>query len=180
MNESDNLQFVPKPIDAASIRLGTGTTIQVAIGAIQRTAAIRAYSRYDTCGDWMEKLSTTYVVAIATRSADELLMRHIQNDLNHSLSIRCADCIKASIGTSLIRERLFPDLKLLRAHANQLIHRLDDPDQKGISGLNIEGVYSYCYHLFQENIDALFGNIPNPSGKFEYTKCKKCKSREAH
>lgn len=176
MNEGDNLRFVPKPIDAVCIRPGIGTIIQIAIGTIQRTAAIRAYNSYGACGDWMEKLSTTYVVAIATRSADTLLMRHIQNDLSSGLSIHCANCKEASIGLSLIREKLFPDLKLLREHANQLIHHLDDPDQKGISGLNIEGVYSYCYHLFQENIDALFRAIPNPDGKFAYTKCKKCRA----
>lgn len=75
MNEDDNLRFAPKPIDAVCIRPGVGTTIQIAIGTIQRIAAIRAYNSYGTCGDWMEKLSTTYVVAIATRSADTLLMR---------------------------------------------------------------------------------------------------------
>jgi hypothetical protein len=176
MNEDDNLRFVPKPIDAVCIRPGNGATIQIAIGTIQRIAAIRAYNSYGTCGDWMEKLSTTYIVAIATRSADTLLMQHIQNDLNSGLSIHCANCKEASIGLSLISERLFPNLKLLREHANQLIHHLDDPDQKGISGLNIEGVYSYCYHLFQENIDALFGTIPNPAGKFAHTKCKKCRA----
>lgn len=175
MNEDDNLRFIPKPIDAVCIRSGNGPAIQVAIGTIQRVAAIRAYNSYVTCGDWMEKLSTTYVVAIATRSADALLMRHIQNDLNSGLLIHCANCKEASIGLSLIRERLFPDLKLLREHANRLIHHLDDPDQKGISGLNIEGVYSYCYHLFQENIDALFGTIPNPGGKFAHIKCKNCR-----
>jgi hypothetical protein len=176
MNEDDNLRFAPKQIEAVCIRPGIGTTIQIAIGTIQRIAAIRAYNSYGTCGDWMEKLSTTYVVAIATRSADTLLMQHIQNDLNSGLSIHCADCKETSIGLHLIRERLFPNLKLLRKHANHLIHHLDDPDQKGISGLNIEGVYSYCYHLFQENIEALFGAIPNPDGKFAYTKCKKCRT----
>lgn len=176
MSESDNLRFVPKPIDAVCIRLGNGSAIQKAIGTIQRIAAIRAYNSYVTCGNWMEKLSTTYVVAVATRSADTLLMRHIQNDLNINLSIDCAKCKEASIGLSLIRERLFPNLKLLREHANQLIHHLDDPDHKGITRLNIEGVYSYCYHLFQENIDALFGTIPNPEGKFAYTKCKNCRT----
>ena len=174
MNEGDNLRFVPKPIDAVCIRPGNGPTIDIAIGTIQRIAAIRAYNGYRTTGDWMEKLSTTYVVAIATRSADTLLMRHIQDFLKSDLSIQCANCKEASIGLSLIRERLFPRLKLLREHANQLLHRLDDPEQKGISGLNIEGVYSYCYHLFQENIDALFGTMPDPSGKFSYVKCKKC------
>ena len=175
MSADDNLQFVPKPIDTVCIRPGNGAAIQIAIGTIQRIAALRAYNSYGNCDDWMEKLSTTYVVAIATRSADTLLMQHIQNDLNNDLSIRCAKCREASIGLSLIKERLFPNLKLLREHANKLIHHLDDPDQKGISGLNIEGIYTYCYHLFQENIDALFGIIPDPHGKFTYTKCKKCR-----
>lgn len=175
MADSENLRFDLKPIDAVCIRLGHGATIQAAIGTIQRTAAVRAYNSYESCGNWIDKLSTTYVVAIATRSADQLLMRHIQNCLNSEFSIHCAHCKEASIGLSLIRQRLFPNLKLLREHANQLLHHLDDPEQKGISGLNIEGVYSYCYHLFQENIDALFGIIPNQDGKFTYTKCKKCR-----
>ena len=175
MSAENNLQFSPKPIDTVCIRPGEGPNIHIAIGATQRIAALRAYNGYGNCRDWMEKLSTTYVVAIATRSADTLLMQHIQNDFNSGLSIHCADCKEASIGLNLIRERLFPNLKLLRKHANHLIHHLDDPDQKGISGLNIEGVYSYCYHLFQENIDALLGTIPNPDGRFAYTKYKKCR-----
>ena len=176
MEEGINLRFDPKPIDAVCLRLGAGTTVQIAIGTIQRMAAIRAYNGYGVCGDWMEILSATYVVAIATRSADESLMQHIQNDLNQWLSIGCVNCRKASIGLPLIRERLFPHLKKLREHANEVLHHLDDPEQKGISELNIEGVYNYCYHLFQENNDALFGNIPDPRGKFAYTKCKKCRT----
>ena len=176
MSADDNLRFVPAPINSVCIRPGDGAAIQIAIGTIQRIAALRAYNSYGNSGDWMEKLSATYVVAVATRSADTLLMQHIQNDLNNDLSIHCAKCKDASIGLSLIRERLFPRLKLLREHANELIHHLDDPDQKGISGLNIEGIYSYCYHLFQENIDALFGTIPSPRGIFPYTKCKKCRA----
>jgi ribosomal protein S27E len=176
MSELDIFLFVPKPIDAVCIRPGQGTTIQTAIGTIQRIAAVRAYSNYNNSGDWMGKLSTTYVVAIATRSADSLLMQYIQNDLNSRFLIQCASCKNSSIGTHLIRERLFPTLKLLREHANQLLHHLDDPAQKGIVGVNVEGVYSYCYHLFQENNDALFGTIPNPDGKFTHTKCNKCRS----
>lgn len=177
MNAEDNLQFTPKPIDTVCIRTGEGTNVHIAIGTIQRIAALRAYNGYGTCRDWMEKLSTAYVVALATRSADALLMRHIQNDLNGHLSIVCRKCREASIGIPLIRERLFPNLKSLREHANALIHHLDDPSNKGISGLNIEGVFNYCRHLFQENINALFGIIPNPHGKFEYTKCKKCRQK---
>ena len=65
-------------------------------------------------------------------------------------------------------------MKLLREHANKLVHHLDDPMNKGVSGLNIEGVFSYCHHLFQENADALFGVIPDPTGLFPEMKCKKC------
>lgn len=176
MEKTENLCFNLLPIDTACIRLGHGSTIQLAIGSIQMIAAVREYNSYGSCRDWMEKLSTTYVVAIATRSADTLLMQYIQNDLNSNFSINCANCKEASIGLSLIRERLFPNLKLLREHANQLVHHLDDPDHKGISELNIEGVYNYCYHMFHENIDSLFGAIPNPAGKFTYTKCKKCRT----
>jgi hypothetical protein len=174
MDEEKNLQFIPKPITAVGIR-PYGAAIKMALGTVQRVAALRAYNSYGSCKDWMEKLSTSYVVAVATRSADALLMRHIQNDFNGKLLIHCSACKEASIGLALIRERLFPDLKSLREHANKLIHHLDDPNQKGISGLNIEGVYGYCYHLFHENIDALFGTIPNPEGKFTYKKCKKCR-----
>lgn len=175
VNAEDNLQFIPKPIDTVCIRPGEGPNVHIAIGTIQKTAALRAYNSYGNCRDWMEKLSTAYVVALATRSADALLMQHIQYDLNGHLSIVCSECREASVGLPLIRKRLFPNLKSLREHANALIHHLDDPSNKGISGLNIEGVFNYCHHLFQENIDALFGIIPNPHGKFEYTKCKKCR-----
>jgi len=177
MSTEDNFQFIPKPIDTVCIRLGEGPNVQIAIGTIQRIAALRAYNSYGSCRDWMEKLSTAYVVALATRSADALLMQHIQNDLNGELSIVCSKCREASIGLSLIRERLFPNLKSLRAHANALIHHLDDPSNKGISELNIEGIFSYCHHLLQENIDALFGIIPNPHGRFKYTRCKECRRK---
>ena len=177
MSTEDNFQFIPKPIDTVCIRLGEGPNVQIAIGTIQRIAALRAYNSYGSCRDWMEKLSTAYVVALATRSADALLMQHIQNDLNGELSIVCSKCREASIGLSLIRERLFPNLKSLRAHANALIHHLDDPSNKGISELNIEGIFSYCHHLLQENIDALFGIIPNSHGRFKYTRCKECRRK---
>lgn len=175
MSAENNLQFSPKPIDTVCIRPGEGPNVHIAIGTNQRIAALRAYNGYGNCRDWMEKLSTAYVVALATRSADALPMRYIQNDLNGHRSIVSSKCRDTSIGTPLIRERLFPDLKSLRKHANVLIHHLADPSNKAISGLNIEGVFNYCHHLFQENIDALFGIIPNPHGKFEYTKCEKCR-----
>jgi hypothetical protein len=102
MDEEKNLDFIPKPISAVGIRAGQGPNIRIAIGTVQRIAALRAYNSYGGCRDWMERLSTTYVVAIATRSADTLLMRHIQNDLNSRLAIHCSDCREASIGLSLI------------------------------------------------------------------------------
>ena len=175
MSAKNNLKFTPKPIEIVSLRLSSGTGYQLAIGAIQRIAAIRAYKSYGDCNDWMDKLSAAYIVAISTRSADALLMQYVQNNLNHKLSIQCARCKEASIGRSLIRERLFPKLKLLREHANKLINHLDDTENKGISELNIEGIFDYCYHLFQENVEALFGNFPECGGKFLYKKCKKCK-----
>jgi hypothetical protein len=176
MKEDDNLNFVPKPINSANLRLGDGTKFQTPIGLIQKLAAVRAYIGCSSLSDWMDKLSSAYVVAIATRSADMLLMLHIQSDLNNSMSFTCENCKEASIGASLIRERLFPKLKELREHANKLVHHLDVPGRTGIAGLNIEGVYDYCYHLFQENDDALFCNIPNPTGKFPYKRCKKCRT----
>lgn len=177
MNSDNNLEFVPKAIESVSIRPGEGPNIRIAIGTVQRIAALRAYQNYSGSHDWIDKVSSAYVVALATRSADELLMKFIQDDLNNSLSIRCNKCKEASIGASLIRERLFPELKSLREHANKLIHHLDDPDNQGVSGLNIQGVFSYCHHLFDKNIDALFGIIPSPQGKFEHVKCKRCREK---
>ena len=177
MTTTDNLSFTAKPIDAASIRLADGPNVRIAIGTIQRVAALRAYAAYGSACDWMDKLSSVYIVALATRSADALLMRHIKEDLNERLSISCRNCRNASIGEALSRERLFPELKRLREYANDLVHHLDDPDHRGIADLNVEGVFDYCHHLFQENIDALFGTIPDPRGKFPLVKCKKCKQR---
>lgn len=172
---AENFKFTPKPIDTVCIRAGEGTNIQVAIGTIQRIAALRAYSNYGNCQDWMERLSSAYVVALATRSADQLLMQHIQNELNNHLSIDCRDCRNASIGLSLIRERVFPTLKLLREHANTLIHHLDDPVNQGVADVNIEGVFDYCHHLFNEHVEALFGAITIPHGKFSFVRCKSCR-----
>lgn len=117
----------------------------------------------------MEELATAYVVALGTRSADSMLMEIIQQDLTIDFSFSRARCKEATIGTGIIRERLFPRLKALREHANDLVHHLDDPANKGVAGLNIEGVFDYCYHLFEENAEALFGNIPNPFGLFPMT-----------
>ena len=63
---------------------------------------------------------------------------------------------------------------LIKSRSHELVHHLDDPKNKGVAGLNIEGVFSYCHHFFQENADALFGIIPNPDGLFPEVKCKKC------
>ena len=180
MSTDEFLKFVPKPIDAVGIRAGDGPNVSIAFAIIQRTTALRAYNSFGKGRDWMEKLSTAYVVALATRSADTLLMKLIQGDLAANVSTSCSRCCKeASIGKSVIRERLFPTLKALREHANKLVHRLDDPMNKGVSGLNVEGVFSYCHHLFQENADALFGVIPDPTGLFPEVKCKRCSATSA-
>jgi hypothetical protein len=175
VNNDDKFQFILKPISAVGSRAGDGPNIRVAIGIIQRTTALRAYNTYPSGRDWMEKLSAAYIVALATRSADTLLMQYIQDDLAEHFPSSCTSCREASIGLSLIRERLFPTLKSLRENANKLVHHLDDPQNKGVADLNIEGVFSYCYHFFQENEEALFGIIPSPQGKFHYVKCKKCR-----
>lgn len=180
MSTNDFLKFVPKQIDAVGIRAGDGPNVQVAFAIIQRTTALRAYNAFGKGRDWMEELSTAYVVALATRSADTLLMKLIQEDLAEKLTTRCSKCREATIGINVIRERLFPTLKLLREHANKLVHHLDDPTNKGIAELDVEGVFGYCHHLFQENADALFGIIPNPVGLFPEVKCKKCSTTSHH
>ena len=178
MPPSSNLEFSPKSIDAVAIRPGDGPNIRIAIGMVQRIAALRAYNSFGSGRDWIDKVSNAYVVALATRSADTLLMKFIQDDLNGDLLISCAKCKEASIGLSLIRERLFPNLRALREHANALMHHLDKPENSGVADLNIEGVFSYCHHLFQENVEALFGTIPSPHGKFHYVKCKTCRAQQ--
>ena len=179
MQPGSNLDFTPKPITAVAIRAGDGPNIRIAIGTVQRIAALRAYSSYSSGRDWIDKVSTAYVVAIATRSADTLLMKFIHDDLNESIQIECDKCKQATIGPSIIRERLFPALKELREHANTLIHHLDQPENAGIADLNIQGIFEYCHHLFDENIDALFGTIPSPAGKFSLVKCKTCRNKSA-
>jgi hypothetical protein len=123
----------------------------------------------------MEKLSSAYVVALATRSADAYLMRHIQSCIVVAPQITCHRCREATVGTNVIRSRLFPELAALRKHANALIHHLDNPKNRGISELNVKGVFDYCYHLFQENAELLFGRVPE--GVFPYAKCKECRLR---
>ncbi|HQR52230.1 MAG TPA: hypothetical protein PLZ79_03100 [Burkholderiales bacterium] len=169
-----NLDFTPKPIEAVAIRRGERGGFRISNAIIQRTTALRAYNGYVEGHDWMEKLSTAYVVAIATRSADAWLMQDIQNHIPEEPPIACSRCREATIGANVIRARLFPRLGELREHANALIHHLDFPENRGIDGLNIEGIFDYCYHLFEENADAFFGTIP--SAQFDFKKCKTCRT----
>lgn len=173
MSAISNLDFKPQRIDTVGIRPGEGADILISKAIIQRTTALRAYNSYVDGRDWMEKFATAYVVALATRSADEMLMKDIQAHVPEQPRITCRDCREATIGVKVIRARLYPRLKELRAHANALIHHLDDPKNKGIDKLNIQGVFDYCYHLFQENADALFGILP--SANLQFTTCKRCR-----
>ncbi len=170
---TDNLAFSPRPIEAVGLRAGEGAAMLVAMASIQRTAALRAYNAFSSGMDWIEKLSSAYVVALATRSADTYLMRQIQNCIVQDPIIPCSKCRDATLGTNVIRSRLFPELAALREHANALIHHLDNPKNRGIAELNVQGVFDYCYHLFHENAELLFGR--SPEGSFPYTKCKKCR-----
>ncbi len=170
-----NLAFIPRPIETVGLRFGEGTTHQVSQALIQRTAALRAYSAFSCNRNWMDKLSMAYVVALATRSADIYVMRQIQSTIIEDPVISCARCREATFGVNVIRSQLFPKLAELREQANTLIHHLDHPDKQGIAELNIQGVFDYCHHLFQENSDLLFGNFPKHS--FPYTKCKKCRAK---
>ncbi len=178
MSAGDNLDFVPKPIEAVGLRTGEGASIQISMAIVQRTTALRAYNSYGTCRDWMDKLSAAYVVALATRSADTLLMHHIQNHIVEEPPISCPKCREATIGTHVIRRRLFPHLKALRVHANMLIHHLDKPENRGIADLNVQGVFDYCHHLFQDNAEILFGLAPE--GTFEIMKCKQCRNQQVY
>lgn len=169
-----NFDFVPKPIEAVGIRLGDGVTVQISDAIIQRTTALRAYEGYVEARNWMEQLSKAYIVALSTRSADSLLMQNIQNCIPNNPRIHCRKCRKATLSLEVIRRSLFPQLKELRKHANNLIHHLDNPANRGVEGLNIQGVFDYCYHLFQENADALFRQIPSTT--FPLVLCRDCDS----
>ena len=168
--KADNLAFTPRPITAVALRTGEGPQIQIAQVIIQRTTALRAYNAFTSGRDWMEKISSAYVVALATRSADVSLMKLIQAAIPEVLPFTCKKCREATIGIEVIRRALLPKLQSLRGHANNLIHHLDDPEKRGVADVNIEGVFDYCYHLFQEQDDLLFGHAPG--GSFEFRPCK--------
>lgn len=141
MSADGNFDFITRPIEAVGIRTGEGASIRLSMGIVQRTTALRAYNAFADGRNWMEKLSTAYVVALATRSAETLLMQHIQNSINENPPIVCARCREATIGTHVIRKHLFPYLSTLRTHANTLIHHLDKPENRGVADLNVQGVF---------------------------------------
>lgn len=170
----DNLEFVPKPIQAEGLRI-SGNQLDVAKPTIQRIAALQAYSAFSSGRNWMEKLSHAYVVALATRSADTYLMNLIQCEIPLSPAFSCAKCREATIGTKVIRKTLFPILHSHREYANDLLHHLDRPENQGVATLNIEGVFTYCFHLFEEQAALLFGVFPD--GAFEFKACKEHRQR---
>jgi hypothetical protein len=166
---ADNLAFIPRPITAVSLR-PHGAQVQIAQPIIQRTAALRAYNAFSSGRDWMEKISSAYIVALGTRSADAYLMTSIQTAIPESPLFKCAKCREATIGIQVIRSTLFPKLDSLRKHANDLIHHLDNPENRGVATLNVQGVFDYCYHLFEEQAHLLFGDLSQSS--FEFRACK--------
>lgn len=171
-----NLAFSPRPIEKVAIRAGEGAATQVVTVIVQRTTALRAYNAFSSGRDWMEKLSSAYVVALATRSADTCLIRRIQCNIVEDPPIPCTRCREATLGANTIRSRLFPELAALRKYANALIHHLDHPKNQGITELNVQGVFDYCYHLFQENEELLFDR--SPEGELPFTKCKECRNKD--
>lgn len=173
-----NFDFAPQPISTVGFR-PKGADLVFAMPKFQRIAALRAYAEFENAGDFMQKMSRAYVVAIATRSADLMLMTVISNALTTELRIDCLRCRELGLGPNAVRSNLFPRLAELRTHANKLIHHLDVPGQEEVASLNIEGVFAYCHHLFDENDDALFGNFPDPAGKFPVVKCKVCRALAA-
>ena len=174
-----NLSFTPRPIEAVPLRAGDGPHVQIALGMIQRITALRAYGAFSQSRDWMEQLSHAYVVAISTRSADKMLMTHFRTHLEPFVQVECKKCREATLGETMLREHLFPKLKSLREHANALVHHLDDPKNRGITDVNIEGIFEYCHHLFHENIEALFGTLPESVRELPLVKCKQCRRRSA-
>ena len=137
----------------------------------------RAYAEFTTGQDWVDKFSSALIVTLAARSADTCLMQAIQNSIVQEPLIKCSGCREATLGLGVIRSQLFPRLAELREHANDLLHHLDDPGNRGVATLNIKGVFDYCYHLFQEHSELLFGNFPQ--AQFELRKCKACRVKEA-
>jgi len=177
MTESaDNLAFFPRPITALALR-PQGAQVQVAQPIVQRIAVYRAYDAFSSGRDWMEKISNAYIVALGTRSADTYLMRRIQAAIPESPPFMCKRCREATIGIQVIRSKLFPKLQSLRKHANDLIHHLDHIENRGVASLNVEGVFEYSYHLFQEQAELLFGHIPQ--GSFDFRACKDHQEGEA-
>lgn len=170
-----NFDFLPQAITKVGFRpLGAG--LIYALPKFQRIAALRAYAEFEHAGDFIQKLSRAYVVAISTRSADTMLMNFISNLLADTLKIDCRQCRELGVGPNAVRINLFPKLADLRTQANKLIHHLDVPGQEEVASLNVEGVFAYCHHLFEENDDALFGIFPDPAGKFPVVKCKACRA----
>ena len=118
---TDNLAFTPRPITAVGLR-PSRAQIQIAQPIVQRTAALRAYQAFSSGRDWMEKISSAYIVALGTRSADTYLMTRIQAAIPELPPFACTKCREATIGTTVIRSKLFPKLQSLRKHANDLVH----------------------------------------------------------
>lgn len=175
-DQPGNLAFTPRPIEAVPVR-PNGAGVIIAQPIIQRLAALRAYSEFPGGRDWMEKLSSAFTVALATRSADTYVMQGIQNAIVQDPSITCSKCRESTFGLSVIRSKMFPRLAELRKHANDLLHHLDDPANCGVDSLNVEGVFEYCYHLFQENAELLFGHVPDCH--FELRMCKEHRAKKA-
>lgn len=175
MSTDDNLNFIPEPIRSVGFR-AAGAGLQLSMGIIQRTTALRAYTAFSSGRDWMEKLSHAYVVALATRSADTLLMKHLQNHLAERMELTCRSCVDASASTTIIRERLFPELKTLRETMNDVLHYLDHPGNNGVENLNVKAVFQYCHQLFEIHADAFFGELHRPDVQFTKTLCKRCRA----
>lgn len=174
-SDTSNFSFDLRPINAVGFRAaGAGLLISQAI--IQRTIALRAYAAYPGGADWMAQLSSAYVVAIATRSADQLVMTSIQQAVEAAKPGDCPTCRKNTLAVDAIRKALFPRLAELRGHANALLHHLDHPGNQGVDTINLEGIFDYCHHLFDENADLLFGHIP--SQILPIVKCKQCRLLE--
>lgn len=171
-----NLNFELPPLTPAPMARAGDLSLRLAIGCTQMIAAVRAYNRLHQLEDWLERLSNTYVVAVATLSADDLAMRHIQALILAKQPIDCKDCIESSLSTSLIRQRLFPKLSALRTHAEELLRYLDTPELPSSRLLNIKGVYDYCHSMFSDNLNLLYGVVPATRGQFPLHECQGCRT----